>query len=30
LRGGDPGTAVHVIGNRDCNILHIFTVTRFP
>src|SRR5271170_86972 len=30
LRGGDPGVAVDVIGNGDRNILHIFTVTRFP
>ena len=30
LRGGDPGIAVNVIGNRDRNILHIFTVTLFP
>ena len=30
LRGSDPGTAVDVIGNRDRNILHIFTVTPFP
>ncbi len=30
LRGGDPGTAVDVIGNGDRNILHLFTVTRFP
>ena len=29
LRGGDPGIAVDVIGNRDRNVLHIFTVTRF-
>lgn len=29
LRGGDPGTAVDVIGNGDRYILHIFTVTRF-
>ena len=30
LRGGDPGIAVNVIGNRDRNILHILTVTLFP
>ena len=30
LRGGDPGIAVHVIGNRDRNILHTYTVTQFP
>ena len=30
LRGGDPGIAVDVIGNRDRDILHSFTVTRFP
>jgi hypothetical protein len=30
LRGGDPGIAVHVIGNSDRNIFHIFAVTRFP
>ncbi len=30
LRRGDPGIAVDVIGNSDRNILHSFTVTRFP
>ena len=30
LRGGDPGIAVHVVGNRDRNVLHSFTVTQFP
>lgn len=30
LRGGDPGTAVDVIGHRDRNILQILTVTRLP
>ena len=29
LRGGDPGIAIDVIGNRDRNILHIITVTQF-
>src|SRR5271166_3784435 len=29
LRGGHPGIAVDVIGNRDRNVLHIFTVTHF-
>jgi hypothetical protein len=28
-RGGDPGIAVDVIGNRDRDVLHIFTVTQF-
>jgi hypothetical protein len=29
LGGGDPGIAVDVIGNRDRNVLHSFTVARF-
>jgi hypothetical protein len=29
-RCGDPGIAVHVIGNADRKIPHSFTVTRFP
>jgi len=28
LRGGDPGVAVDIIGNGDCNILHSLTVTQ--
>jgi hypothetical protein len=29
LRGSDPGVAVDVIGNRDRDIFHSFTVTHF-
>src|ERR1700750_664478 len=29
LRGCDPRVAVHVIGDRDRNVLHSFTVTHF-
>jgi hypothetical protein len=28
LRGGDPGIAVHVIGDGDGNTLHSFTLTQ--
>ncbi len=29
LRGGDPGVAVHVVRDRDRNVLHSLTVTQF-
>jgi len=28
LRSGDTGVAVDLVGDGDCNVLHIFTVTQ--
>jgi hypothetical protein len=29
LRGGNPGVSVYIIGNRDRQVLHSYTVTLF-